>query len=473
MRRFAVVALCAAAIAVAGCGGGGDRTVSTSGQRPPNIIVIMTDDLGWGDLGSYGQRQIATPNLDRMAAQGVRFTQFYSGSTVCGPSRSVLMTGIGVGRNEIRGNISVPPLGDTPLRDETVTVAEMLHGAGYRTGAVGKWGLGGPGSSGLPTRQGFDDFYGYLGQRQAHNPYPEFLFRGDQRVDLPNETANPRADGTGVAVKRVAYSEDLFRQEALRFIDANRDRPFFLYLPLTIPHANNEADPKDGLEVPTLGRYANRPWPHPEKAYAAMITRMDADVGRILRRLGDLGIDRDTIVFFTSDNGPHSEGGADANFFDSNGPFRGIKRSLLEGGIRVPMIVRWPGHTPAGAVSNHVSYLGDIFATAADIAGAPPPDGLDSISMLPSITGHPARQERHPVLYWEFYEEGTQQAVRMGRWKAYRSPMVTGPIELYDLTTDPGERRDLAAARPALVRRMAAIMASAHVPSATWPAPGE
>jgi uncharacterized sulfatase len=437
-------------------------------DAPPNILFIMADDLGYGDLGVYGQERIKTPHLDLLAAQGMRFTDFYAGSTVCAPSRSVLMTGINLGRNEIRGNREVRPMGQQPLRDETVTVAEVLKSAGYATALIGKWGLGGPDSEGEPRKQGFDYFFGYLGQRHAHNYYPEFLFRNEERVPLPgNVLPKPqRGDGSGQAIEKTTYSHDLMAQEALDFIESHQQQPFYLYLSLTSPHANNEAG-NEGMEVPDYGEYANMDWPEPQKGLAAMISHMDNDIGRILDLLDDLELAENTVVFFTSDNGPHAEGGNDPDFFDSNGVLRGIKRDLYEGGIRVPMMVRWPGHVEAGAVSDHIGYFGDFIATAADLSKSPLPPNLDSYSLLPELTGE-GQQQSHDFLYWEFYEQGSRQAVRQGPWKAIRQPMFIGPIELYNLDDDIGETRDVAGNHPDIVNNMTALMAGAHIPDSLW-----
>jgi arylsulfatase A-like enzyme len=428
--------------------------------QPPNLIFIMADDLGYGDLGCFGQKLIKTPRLDRMAAEGMRLTSFYAGSTVCAPSRCVLMTGLHTGHCLIRGN------GRDPLRAEDATVAEALQRAGYTTGLVGKWGLGEEGSSGIPTKKGFDSFFGYLNQRHAHNYYPTFLYRGERRVTLGNVVPREDKSGAGMASKKIEYSHDLFATEALKFLDVNKQGPFFLYLALTIPHANNEAR-KKGMEVPDHGDYAKLDWPEPQKGHAAMITRMDRDVGRIVDKLKALGIDRRTLVIFTSDNGPHREGGNDPNFADSNGPLRGIKRALYEGGIRVPTIARWPGRIEAGSHSDHIAYFGDLFATATELAGTEAPDGLDSISFLPTLTGE-GEQRQHEALYWEFYEGGSAQAVRAGKWKAVRKPMFTGEIELYDVVADIGEKANLAAKHPKIVAKMAALMEKHHVPSARW-----
>ena len=302
--------------------------VASAATRPPNVVMIYCDDLGYGDLGCYGQQTIQTPNLDRMAAGGMIFTDHYSGTCVCAPSRCSLMTGFHTGHTYIRGNSEVQPMGQLPLPAETVTLPKLLKQAGYTTALIGKWGLGGPDSTGTPNRQGFDYFFGYLCQRHAHNYYPEFLFRNDERVPLGNEV-KPVNPPSGVATRRVQYSDDLFSAAAFDFIKRNRRRPFFLYLAYTIPHANNEAG-NDGMEVPSYGPYANEDWPRPQKGYAAMITRMDADIGKLFARLKALGLDEKTLVLFSSDNGPHKEGGADPEFFDSSGDLRGQKRDLYD-----------------------------------------------------------------------------------------------------------------------------------------------
>lgn len=452
----------------AGCQQRTDETdlegLSEVEARPPNIVLIVADDLGWGDLGCYGQEDILTPSLDLLAREGIRFTDFYAGSTVCAPSRSVLMTGLHTGHTYIRGNSK------NGLRPEDLTVAEVLQKKGYRTGQFGKWGLGGEGTTGLPTRQGFDYFFGYLDQSHAHNYYPSFLVRNEERVPLANVVPDEGRWGQGVASEKVEYSHDLIAEEALDFVRRNQDRPFFLYVPFTTPHANNEAG-EVGMEVPDYGPYFDADWPDPQKGLAAMITRMDADVGRLIDLLEELDIASKTVVFFTSDNGPHAEGGNDPDFFDSNGPLRGIKRDLYEGGIRVPLIVRWPTQTPANVTSNHVSYFGDFMATAADLVGVEPPPHLDSISILPTILGEISEQEEHEYLYWEFYERGSAQAVRAGKWKAVRKPMLEGEVELYDLSEDVGEENNIASENPEVVERLVGYMEEAHVPSELWQAP--
>jgi arylsulfatase A-like enzyme len=409
----------------------------------PNIVFILSDDLGYGELGCYGQKLIQTPRIDRMAAEGIRFTDCYAGSTVCAPSRCTLMTGLNTGHCRIRGNATVP------LQPEDTTVAKVLKSAGYATGLIGKWGLGEPGSTGVPNRQGFDYFFGYLDQVHAHNYYPDYLWRNGQKVPLPNVVEH------GVASKRVVWSHDLFAAESLEFVEQHKNEPFFLYLAFTIPHANNEGFEagKDGMEVPDDEPYSDRAWPRVEKNKAAMITRMDADVGRLLDKIKQLDLDGRTIVFFTSDNGPHHEGGVDPKFFDAAGPLRGGKRDLYEGGIREPMVARWPGHIAPGQTSDFVWAFWDFLPTAAELAGVKPPAGIDGVSVAPVLLAPPGKEAPippHEFLYWEFHEGGFQQAVRMGRWKAVRRKLGR-PLELYNLASDLGETRNLAGEQPEIV----------------------
>ncbi len=428
----------------------------------PNIVFILADDLGYGDLGCYGQRVLRTPNLDRMAREGMRFTQFYAGCTVCAPSRCVLMTGLHMGHCYIRGNAKVN------LRPQDVTVAEVLKQAGYQTGLVGKWGLGHEGSTGVPTRQGFDYFFGYLDQHHAHNYYPTFLLRNETRVRLPNVVPNEDRYGGGVATVRRVYSGKLLIDEALKFIDQHKDEPFFLYFAPTLPHANNEARNR-GMEVPDYGPWADRPWPEPEKGFAAMVSMLDDQVGQVLRRLRRHGLERRTLVIFSSDNGPHREGGHNPDFFDSNGPLRGIKRDLYEGGIRVPTIAWWPGTIAPGTTSDHIGYFGDLMATVAELAGVECPPDRDSISFLPTLLGRPQEQKQHKYLYWEFYERGGAQAVREGRWKLVRKPWNEhARVELYDLETDLGERHNVADKHPQVVKRLLGYLKEAHRPDPQW-----
>lgn len=438
---------------------GGNWELKSSAANKPNIIFIQADDLGYGDLSCYGQKNFKTPNIDALAAEGTRFTQYYAGSTVCAPSRSALMTGQHTGHTRIRGNARYP------LQPEDVTVAEVLKGAGYRTGLVGKWGLGEAETVGLPTRQGFDYFFGYLNQRHAHNYYPSFLWRNEQQVKLRNVIPNEDAEGAGISSNKLDYSHDLFAEESLGYVEKNYRQSFFLYLAFTLPHANNEAKDK-GMEVPDLGEFANKNWPEPEKAKAAMITRMDRDVGRLMALLKKLGVDQNTIVFFTSDNGPHKEGGANPDFHDSNGSLRGIKRDLYEGGIRVPMIVRWPGRVKAGNISEQVWAHWDFLPTAAAIARAKTPDKIDGISMLPALLGK--KQRSHEFLYWEFHENGFAQAVRMGDWKAV-SRDSANPLELYNLKDDASEQHNIAASHADIVRKIEAYLKSARTESSLWP----
>lgn len=434
----------------------------------PNFVFILADDLGYGDPGSYGQRQIKTPNLDRLAAEGLRFTSFYAGSTVCAPSRCVLLTGKHTGHCRIRGNAA-----NQTLQPEDKTIAEVFKDAGYATGIFGKWGLGELDSPGHPIRQGFDEFFGYLNQTHAHNYYPTFLIHNDERYPLANLPQLETTLGAGYAKEKKQYSHDVIVEQALAWLDKQRGKPFFLYLPFTLPHANNEAnrDLKDGQEIPDYGAYANKDWPNPDKGQAAMIARLDRDVGRVLAKLKELGVERDTLVIFSSDNGPHKEGGNNPDFFKASGPYRGIKRSLYEGGIRVPFIARWPGKIKTGAVSEHAGYFGDLFAMVCELTGQPLPRALDSISFMPTLLGQSKTQRQHAYLYWEFYEQGSRQAVRFGRWKAIREPMLTGQVQLYDLSVDVGESNDLAAAQPEIVKRAVTMMEQAHVPDPKWTVP--
>jgi arylsulfatase A-like enzyme len=412
--------------------------------KRPNIIFVLADDLGYGDLGCYGQQQIQTPCLDQMAAEGIRFTDFYAGSTVCAPSRCCLMTGLHTGHSYIRGNAFCN------LRPQDVTVAQLLKSAGYATGLIGKWALGVAGGSGVPNAKGFDEWFGFMTNGDAHNYYPEFLWRNDQKVPLQGNKGGLRTQ----------YAPDLFTAEALDFIRRKKDGPFFLYLCYTVPHANNERGNAtgNGMEVPSEGPYADRPWPACERGKAAMISRMDADIGRLLGELRRQSIEDNTIVFFTSDNGPHREGGVDPDFLGSRGPLRGIKRDLYEGGIRVPMIVRWPGHIAPGRTCDTPFAFWDFLATACALAQIDAPE-TDGVSFLPTLQGVKQAPER--PLYWEFYERGFCQAARLGRWKAVRNAPGQ-PMEIYDLAADVGETTDLAKERPEIVARMEAVFKECH-----------
>lgn len=441
------------------------------GSAKPNVIFIMADDLGYGELGCFGQTKIKTPHLDQMAAQGMKLTQFYAGTTVCAPSRCVLMTGQHTGRCWVRGNAGAGNIESQTLREEDKTIAEVFQDAGFATGLFGKWGLGEVNSPGHPNNQGFDTFYGYLNQHHAHNYYPTFLYRNKEKVSLRNvpQWENPDR-GEGWAMERVDYSHDLIHAEALKWLAENHGKPFFLYLSLTIPHANNEGTrgTGDGQDVPDYGIYEDKNWSRPNKGQAAMITRMDRDIGELLSRLEEYGIDEKTLVIFTSDNGPHREGGNDPEFFDANGPLRGLKRSLYEGGIRVPTLARWPGHIKAGTVSDHIGYFGDVMATVCQLTQQPIPENTQSISFLPLLLGQKDEQKQHDYLYWEFYEQGSRQAVRFGKWKAIRQPMLSGNVMLFDLSQDVGESNNLAPEHPDLVQRAIGYMDEAHVPDPKW-----
>lgn len=468
--RGALLVLLAACL---GCSG--QPNDSAAGDAPPNFVWILADDLGYGDLGSYGQERIQTPHLDRMAAEGMRFTDAYAGFTVCAPSRSVLMTGQHTGHTRVRRN------GSPGLWDEDVTVAELLKAEGYATALIGKWGLGMEDSPGAPWRQGFDHFYGYLSQGHAHNYYPEFLMRDAERVPLRNvvQRSGRYTGMSGVATERIDYSHDLMMGEALSWLETNAASPFFLYLALTIPHANNEAGNRDGggdpgianvtadlgqhrervgMEVPDAGQYQGEDWPGPQKGTAAMISRLDEGVGQVFAALQRLGVDERTVVFFSSDNGPHAEGGNDPFFFDSNGPLQGYKRSLHDGGIRVPTIVRWPGRVRGGSVSDFPWYFADFLPTVADIAGFDVPDGVDGASILPALLETGASSEDR-FLYWGG-TIGRAEAVRWGRWKAVREA-PDRPLELFDLSSDIGEEHDVSAEHEEIVEEILAYLESA------------
>lgn len=444
------------------------------GRTRPNIILILADDLGYGDLSCYGQTRFQTPNIDKLAANGKRFTDFYSGSTVCAPSRSSLMTGEHTGHTPIRGNKAVQPEGQHPLPAGVTTVAHLLKEAGYATGAFGKWGLGYPGSEGDPNDQGFDEFFGYNCQRYAHNYYPRHLWHNQERVIIEGNA------GT----KTGTYAPDLIHEKSLRFIEKNKNKPFFLFIPSIIPHAELFApEPylkkhrgNFGVEKPYKGqdeespRYRNGGYgsqEEPRAAFAAMVNLLDDQVGKIIAKVEELDLAGNTIILFSSDNGPHREGGADPDYFDSNGEFRGYKRDLYEGGIRVPMIASWPGKIEPGSISQHVSAFWDFLPTFCQMAGTKPPAEIDGLSILPALLGRKG-QKKHAYLYWEFYERGGSQAVRMGDWKGVRLNVKEnpdGPIELYDLKADPGETTDLAEPYPDIAGQISALMKEAHTPS--------
>jgi arylsulfatase A-like enzyme len=440
--------------------------------RRPNIVVILADDLGYGDLGCYGQQLFATPRIDRMAAEGLRFSQFYAGSPVCAPSRCTLLTGLHTGHARIRGN-GTPDGRPVALLPKDLTLAEVLRSAGYSTACIGKWGLGEHGSTGIPNAQGFDYFYGFLNQVDAHFHYPRTLWRDDAEFIL--EGNDPDAH-TGTP------AQTLFTTETLAYIRAHAAAPFFLYLTYTVPHAELAA-PADEIasfagecfepETPfAKDHYGAQP--KPRAAFAAMVTMLDRDVGRVLDLLDDLGLSKNTLVLFTSDNGPHREGGHDPEYFDSNGPLRGIKRDVYDGGIRVPLIARWPGAIAPGSITPHVAAFWDLLPTCAEFAGAKIPKHLDGISFAPTLRGDSAQQKQHDYLYWEFYEQGGRQALRARDWKAVRMNVLrdpAAPVELYNLTDDVGETHDLAASNPETAARLRALMRSTHTPSRDFSLP--
>ncbi len=453
------------------------------GEEQPkdlNVIYILADDLGYGDLGCYGQTRIQTPNIDRLAAEGMLFTQHYAGCTVSAPSRSVLMTGQHTGHTPIRGNKGGTGDGTTegqhPLPAGTYTLGRMFQQAGYVTGTFGKWGLGSPGSEGDPTEQGFDEFFGYNCQALAHKYYPTHLWHNREKVVL---------DGNDLAHK-AQYSHDLIQRRALDFIRQNGDRKFFAFLAYTLPHAELLV-PEDEILQSYRGRFEERPYvakngdyssegkhpthycsqPEPRASFAAMVTRLDRYVGEVMALVDSLGLRDRTLIVFTSDNGPHREGGADPDFFDSYGPLRGIKRDMYEGGIRVPMIARCPGTVAPGTRTDHVSAFWDVLPTFAEMTGTEIPTAVDGISFLPTLLGAEG-QRQHEYLYWEFHEAGGKMAVRLGNWKGVRLQVgrdPEGPIELYDLSTDLHEDHNVADQHPEIVSRMAEIMRTARTPS--------
>jgi arylsulfatase A-like enzyme len=436
----------------------------------PNIIFILADDLGYGDLGCYGQKQIQTPSLDHMAAEGLRFTDAYAGATVCAPSRCVLMTGLHIGHARIRG-LRPPYLPGAAMEASDISVAKLLKEAGYATGVIGKWGLGEPKTNvdGLPSRQGFDFFYGFLTHGHAHNHYPDYLWRNQTQEKLPNVVSkNPVFKGN-VSEKKVQYAHDLLADESLTFVREHKDVPFFLYLCFTIPHANNEAG-ADGMEVPDFGDYANKDWPKPEKGKAAMISRMDADVGRLLELLKELQIDDNTLVVFSSDNGPPSdEGGRQPEFNDSNGPLRGYKGQMYEGGIRVPFIARWPNRIHAGTTSSSPITFADIMPTLANLGGGRPPTEIDGFDFSPTLFGKIQPELASRFLYSEFGKFGVySQSARWNQWKAVRDPN-TKNLELFDLAKDMGESHNVAAEHPDIVAKFNEYFASARSDSSDWP----
>ena len=448
----------------------GVRPGEQKGPTTPNIILIVADDLGWGDLGSYGQKLIKTPHLDRLAAEGMRFTQCYAGSPVGNASRAVMLTGLHSGHSYIRGNRGVP------LRGADRIIPEMLRGtAQYETIALGKWNLGGKGTNGSPFKKGFNHWRGFVDQLHANNHYPKFIWcyePGHRGVNSWNGDVQIHANHNG---RRSVYSTDLLTKAALNAIRIYRPswetryRPFFLYLSFTAPHANNELARKTGQgnEVPTDYPYTRENWPRAEKNKAAMITRLDIAVGQLMAKLKEYNLEEDTVIFFTSDNGPHQEGGNDPKFFRSAGPFRGIKGSMHEGGLRVPMIVRWAGKIKANTVSEQVFPLWDMLPTILQIARIPSPREIDGISKMPTLIGLPQKQQ-HKYLYWESHQGGSKQAARKGNWKVIR-PAPGKALELYDLSRDPGETQNVAARNPEVIRGFETFLRTARTRSLHWP----
>jgi arylsulfatase A len=411
---------------------------ATSAAPKPNVIFILADDLGYGDLGCFGQKLIKTPHIDHLATEGMRFTQAYAGATVCAPSRCTFMTGKHTGHCFVRGNKLIEPEGQTPMPTGTFTVAQLMKRAGYATAIVGKWGLGKPDSDSIPTKLGFDYFFGYNCQTKAHEYYPEYLWRNEEKVMLNGKV----------------YSHDLMADDALAWVKKKKDNPFFLYLAFTLPHAN--------LEVPDLVPYEKESWPNNLKTLAAMITRLDRDVGRLMALLKEMNIDDNTLVFFASDNGAaYSD-----KVFNHSGPLRGYKRDPYEGGLRSPSIARWPGKIKAGVVSEQVWAFWDFIPTMGELTGQKFPADMDGISFLPALLQ--GKNVEHPPLYWEFHERGFDQSVRMGNWKAVRQGSAK-PIELYDMKTDMAEAHDVAAQNPEVVKRFEEYLKTARVESEVWP----
>jgi arylsulfatase A-like enzyme len=432
------------------------KAQNTTQPRQPNIIFILADDLGYGDVGYQGQQKIHTPNIDKMAADGMRFTYCYAGTTVCAPSRASLMTGLHTGHTAIRGNKGFQPEGQYPLPDSSLTIATVLQTHGYTTGVFGKWGLGYPGSTGTPDKKGFTDFYGYNCQTLAHNYYPDHLWSNTEKITLPNTRTHDSV-----------YSADLIHQHALQFLQDNKDHPFFLFCAYTLPHAE--------LQVPHDSVYANYVAQFHDTlraAYAAMVSRFDRYVGEIRAQVRALGLANNTLILFSSDNGPHHEGGNDPAYFNSSGSLRGIKRDLYEGGIREPFVAVWPRHIRPGAVSDRPFAFWDLFPTFEQLADIPVTTHIDGYSILPVLKSHPENAKQHDYFYWEFHENGGRQAVRWGKWKGVRlnvNTIADPPIELYDLEKDPHETTDIAARHPDIVQHIREIMTQAHQSNKDWP----
>lgn len=448
----------------------------------PNIIYILADDLGYGDLSCYGQTKYTTPNIDKLATQGILFSQHYSGSTVCAPSRSTLMTGMHTGHtiirgNKVRRNNSELLEGQYPMPDDIYTLPEMLKEKGYKTGAFGKWGLGFPGSEGDPINQGFDTFFGYNCQRLGHNYYPYHLWSNKDSIVLARNAG----------MKKEIYGPELIHQKTLQFIEDHKKEPFFLYVASIIPHAELVApekivknfrgsyDPEikfKGVDEGTeyrKGPYGSQKECH--ATFAAMVSILDQQVGEIMDKVKSLGLEKNTLIVFTSDNGPHKEGGADPEFFNSNGDLKGHKRDLYEGGIRIPMIASWPGKIKANTKTDHISAFWDVFPTFANLVGAEIPANIDGISFMPTLSNNAENQKKHNYLYWEFHEKGGRQAIRKGKWKAVKYNVLkepNAPLELYDVVSDRKEQNNLAKEYPEVVIEMEQILNEARTPSTVF-----
>ena len=431
--------------------------------RPVNVIYILADDLGYGDIGCYGQQKIKTPNIDRMAQEGMLFTQHYAGCTVSAPSRCSLMTGLHTGHSQIRGNKEIKPEGQQPMTEDTYNLGKLMKSAGYTTGIFGKWGLGYPGSTSVPANMGFDEFFGYNCQRQAHSYYPDHLWHNSDTVFLHEN------DNEG----RKIYSQDLIHEQVLKFIRDNKDKPFYAMLTYTLPHAELNL-PHDSIyqmyenafeEVPYDGKMGYHPSEKPYASFAAMVTRLDKYVGDVMAELKALGLDKNTIVIFTSDNGPHREGGANPDYFRSYGPLKGVKRDVYEGGIRVPMIAWGPEMIKAGVKSEHISAFWDVMPTLAELTGVTLPQAGDGISFLPTLLSK-GEQKQHDYLYWEFHELNGREALRSGNWKLIRQPVVGETIlELYDLSSDIHEDNNLSQQNPEKVKELEVLMDGARTES--------
>jgi len=470
--------LIAASISLFACKSKTAQNGAEANVSKPNIVYILADDLGYGDLSCYGQTHFQTPNIDKMAAEGMLFTQHYAGTSVCAPSRCSLMTGKHTGHTFIRGNKEWNPEGQWPIPDSTFTLAEMLKNAGYVTGAFGKWGLGFIETEGDPNKQGFDEFYGYNCQRLAHNYFPGHLWDNEQKIILEGNTGD----------KFEQYAPELIHQQALQFIEKNKDKSFFLFYPNTIPHAelllpegnlaefrgkflpeNSYKGAEPGTPGFREGPYGTQPEAH--AAFAAMVTLLDKQVGEILNKLKEMGLDKNTIVMFSSDNGPHLEGGADPDYFDSNGKLKGYKRDLYEGGIREPMIAWWPGKIEAGTTSNHVSAFWDVMPTLAELIGIETPENIDGISFLPSLLKKDD-QKQHDYMYWEFHEMGGRKALRKGDWKLVQYNVLDPEkttTELYDLSKDIAEENNVAVENPEVVNELLQFMSTARTESEVFP----